>query len=187
MVSINSGEFPLMRNVDMSHQPNRSKVYTAWSKAFTYDVPEAVEHLADIVEDVYTYELWKDDYLDTPEQFFERYGIFGLDLDEPAKLIKALRSKRSTKKSEIIARAEKAKALREEGKTQQAIADELGVDQKTVSRDLGNNTVYTPEVPKERRKVIQYKISQYTTPETAAQKIRAKFGDDFAQQLKEAL
>jgi hypothetical protein len=37
------------------------------------------------------------------------------------------------------------------------------------------------------RKVIQYNITQYTKPETAAAKIHEKFGADFAQQLKEAL
>jgi len=189
-VTVDSGEFLLMRNVDVEHQPSRAKVYNAWSKAFGLygNVPDAVDHLADIIEDVYTFELWKDNFLDTPEELFDRMGILGLDLEEPAKLIKALRSKKSTKKQEIIARAEKAKELREEGKTQQQIADELGVSRRTVNSDISaENTVQTPKPAQEKRKVIQYTITQYTTPETAANKIRDKFGDEFADQLKELL
>ena len=68
--------------------------------------------------------------------------------------------------------------------TQQQAAEVLGVDQKTISRDLGRNTVMTPKVSKPQRKRIIYQISQYTKPETAAQKIRDKFGDDFAAELK---
>ena len=111
-VMVDSGEFKLMRNVDRSHQPTREKVYNEWIKAFRHNVPDAIEHLADVIEDVYAFELWKDNYLDTPEQFFERYGIFGLDLEEPAKLIKELRKKKSSKKTAILKRIEKAKELR---------------------------------------------------------------------------
>lgn len=185
-VTIDSGNFPLMRNVDMSRQPERAKVYTEWIKAFSDRVPDAVDHLADIIEDVYAFELWKDNYLDTPEEFFEHMGIFGLDLEEPAKLLKALRSKRSSKKAEIIARAEKVKELRKQGMTQQAIADELGVSQKTVSDDLVEKSVMAQKTTKAPRKAV-YQISEYTKPETAAIKIHEKFGAEFAQQLKEAL
>jgi multidrug efflux pump subunit AcrA (membrane-fusion protein) len=41
-VTIDSGDFPLMRNVDVSHQPNRAKVYNDWLRAFTDQVPEAI-------------------------------------------------------------------------------------------------------------------------------------------------
>jgi len=186
-VSINSGDFPLMRNVDSDRQPERSKVYSAWIQAFNLSVPEAVEHLADVIEDVYAFELWKDKYLDTPEQFFDHMGILGLDLEEPAKLIKALRAKRSTKRAEIIRRAEEAKKLREQGLTQQKIAEALGVSRPTVAADLSENTVMTPKSDKEPRKTTVYQISQYTMPETAAEKIRDKFGSDYAKALKEAL
>ena len=182
-VTIDSGQFPLMRNVDVGHQPSRAKVYTAWTTAFNYRVPDAVDHLADIVEDTYVYELWKDKYLATPEKFFERMGILGLDLENPAKLIKALRSKRSPTKAKFIARAEKAIALREQGLTQQAIADELGVSQPTISDHLSGKRVQTQKADKAPRKVTQYTVTQYTTPETAALKIREKFGDEWAQKL----
>jgi len=185
-VKIDSGEFPLMRNVDVSRQPDRMRVYTAWSKAFNQNVPEAVNHLADIVEDVYTFELWRHDYLDTPEEFFERIGIFGLDLDEPAKLIKELRKSRSSYKAQIIQRSIKAKELIAQGKTQREAAAELGVDRSTVSRDVCRDEVITPKMHS-KREVVGYRITQYTKPETAAQKIRDIFGDHFADQLRGCL
>jgi predicted transcriptional regulator len=185
-VTIDSGGFPLMRNINYSRQPERSKVYNEWSKAFHYDVPGAVEHLADVIEDVYSFELWKDKYLETPEQFFAQLGLLDLDLDEPAKLIKELRKKRSTKRAQIIARAQKAKELREQGKTQQQIADELGVTQRTVSTDLEENRVITPKTSKPR-KVIGYRITEYTKPETAAQKLIDTFGDKWCSELVKEL
>ena len=113
-------------------------------------------------------------------------GIFGLDLDEPAKLIRDLRKKRSSKKAEIIARAKTVRELREQGMTQQAIADELGVSQRTVSDDLlAEKSVMTQKTAKPRK--AAYQISEYTKPETAAEKIHAKFGAEFAHALKEAL
>ena len=183
MVKINSGEFPLMRNIDMSHQPSRSKVYAAWLRAFEDMVPDAINHLADVIEDVYTYELWRERRLDTPEAFLENFGIFGLDLENPAKLIKELRNKKSPKRREMEARQKAAKELREQGMTQQQIADRLGVNQRTVSSDLEEKSVMTQKVSKEPRRRGVYQISQYTKPSTAAAKIREKFGDAFAADL----
>jgi predicted XRE-type DNA-binding protein len=95
--------------------------------------------------------------------------------------------KASESKAKQLARQERAKELHEQGATQQQIADELGVSQQTVSRDLLKKSVYTQKMSKQPRKVVQYKISQYTDPKTAAQKIRATFGDDFAEQLCDEL
>ena len=187
-ITVESGDFPLMRSVDVSRQPERMKVYTAWTKAFNYNVPDAVEHLADIIEDVYTFELWKDNYLDTPEQFLERIGILGLDLEEPAKLIKELRKKRSSKKAEIIKRAEEAKRLRDQGMTQREIAERLGVTDRTIRDDLkaAEKTVMT-EISSASRQRITYQITNYTKPTTAAEKIRATFGDEWARELADSL
>ena len=94
-----------------------------------------------------------------------------------------------TKHEQKMARAAKAKELREEGKTQQEIAEELGVSQQTVSSDLSlpEKEVITPKAGKEPRTVIGYRITQYTKPETAARRIREVFGDDFADALAESL
>ena len=84
-----------------------------------------------------------------------------------------------SKSEEIAERQAKAKELREEGKTQGEIAEELGVSAKTVQRDSDRNTVITEKVSS-TRKVIGYRITQYTKPETAARRIREVFGDKFA-------
>ena len=187
-VRIESGEFPLLRNVDVSKQPNRAEVYGQWSKYIYFDLPKIIEHLPEVIEDVYAYEVWKDKYLDSPEQFFERIGLFGLDLKEPAKLIDELRKKGpSKKKREIIMRAQEAKKLREKGQTQQEIAAELGVNQGTVSRVLCKNSVMTEKMHKQPRTRICYQINQGTDPTVAAQRIRAKFGEEYAQKLKKEL
>lgn len=96
---------------------------------------------------------------------------------------KEIRSKRE----EIIERQAKARELREEGKTQQEIAEELGVSQPTVHADLSEKPVITQKPDKEPRKWIQYTIRNTTKPETAARRIREVFGDEFADQLSECL
>jgi hypothetical protein len=63
------------------------------------------------------------------------------------------------------------------------VAEELGVSQRTVSDDLAENRVITEKPAKEPRKVIGYRITQYTKPETAARRIREVFGDEFAASL----
>jgi len=181
-VRIDSGEFPLMRNVDVSRQPERANVYNEWSRIFTDSLPDAVEHLADVIEDVYAFELWKDKYLDTPEQFFERLGLFDLDLDEPAKLIKELRKKRSSKKAQIIAQAQEWKARMEAGESVDEIAADNEVDRSTVYRRLSQKNSHDNKSATSRQRTT-YQISQYTKPETAAARIRETFGDDFALQL----
>ena len=189
-VRIESGEFPLLRNVDATKQPNRARVYGDWISLIHYDLPKIVEHLPEVIEDVYAYEVWKDKYLDSPEQFFERIGLFGLDLKEPARLIDELRKKGpSKKKREIIMRAQEAKKLRERGQTQQEIAVELGVHRNTVAADLcTKNSVRTEKiVHKQPRSRTRYEINEATDPTVAAQRIRAKFGEEYAQKLKKEL
>lgn len=80
-----------------------------------------------------------------------------------------------SKSEQIAERQAKAKELREEGKTQQQIAEELGVSAKTVQRDSDRNTVITEKVSS-TRKVIGYRITQYTKPETAAKIPRQNIG-----------
>ncbi len=182
MVTVNSGEFPLMRNIDISKQPQRANVYNEWLKAFTSRVPWAINSLADVIEDIYTYELWKENRLSGPEEMLERFGIFGLNLEDPLKIIKELRKKNSPLKARLLKRNEEIKAKREEGKTQQQIADEVGLSQNRVSEILSVKTVIT-EKADNPRKVDGYRITTYTTPATAAMKIREKFGDAFADEL----
>jgi len=62
----------------------------------------------------------------------------------------------------------------------------VGLSRSRVSEVLSENRVITPKADTPR-KTVRYEISQYTKPATAAEKIRATFGPDFARQLKDAL
>lgn len=102
-VAIDSGEFPLLRNIDRSRQPERSRVMTEWSKAFHSTVPWALGSLAELIEDVHSFEAWKE-YASakTPEQFFERIGLLNLDLETPAKLIRFIRTGSEDSEAEVL-------------------------------------------------------------------------------------
>lgn len=186
-VTIDSGEFPLFRNIDFNHQPSRSKVYSAWLKAFEDMVPQALDKLADVVEDVYTYRLWEERRYSGPEEFLKEFGITGLNLDDPAKLIKELRKKDSQIKRRLLERNREIHAKREEGKTQQQIADEVGLSQRRVGQILEANPVMTEKTSKSKRERTIYQINSGTSPEVAARKIIDKFGIEFAMALSEAL
>jgi len=42
MVNVDSGEFKLLRHVDINHQPSRAKVVNEWLWAFDNSVPVAI-------------------------------------------------------------------------------------------------------------------------------------------------
>lgn len=88
---------------------------------------------------------------------------------------------------EIIDRLARNKDVAQEyaeGMSQAAIAEKYGIAQQTVSDIVTGKQVMTGK-PKRERKVLQ--LSSGTKPETAAQKIRDTFGDEFADQLKALL
>jgi len=193
MVTVNSGEFPLLRNIDATRQPNRAHVYNEWIKAFSDRVPWALESLANVVEDVMTFKVWEEYRLPGPAEYLERIGITGLNLEDPAKLIKALRGKDGNQiRRKLQARMERVteskRLVEDEGMSLRGAAKVLEVAPNTVRTDLKvcsdlvrTEKLHTP------RKVTRYEISQYTKPETAAEKIHSTFGPDFAQALKAAL
>jgi DNA-directed RNA polymerase specialized sigma24 family protein len=191
MVTVNSGEFPLLRNIDATRQPNRAHVYNEWTKHFNDRVPWALESLANVVEDVMTYKVWEEYRLPGPAAYLERIGITGLNLEDPAKLIKALRGKDGEQiRRKLQARMERVteskRLVEDEGMTLRGAAKVLEVSPPTVMRDLLHESVRT-EKCNAPRKVTRYEISQYTKPSTAAEKIHSTFGPDFAQALKAAL
>ena len=199
MVNVDSGEFKLLRHVDINHQPSREKVVSEWIWAFDNSVPVAIENIADVIEDVFQYPIiWQERRKAGPIDFLESIGIIGLDLDKPAKLLKDLRNPKSKARIDLEKKmAERAKQCElayknPEGKTNAELANDWNCSERTVIRrrnEWGDrNCVRTQNLsPQEPRKVTKYSITHYTKPTTAAQKIRATFGDDFANQLAEAL
>ena len=81
-------------------------------------------------------------------------------------------------REKISIHKQQAGQLKPEGKTQLAIARELGVGQQSVSRDLLRNTDQSPKVSKPRNR-IRLEINSGTKPEVAASKIVEKFGSEF--------
>ena len=198
-MKIDSGEFKLLRSVDINHQPSRAKVVNEWLWAFDNSVPVAIENIADVIEDVFQYPIiWQERRKAGPIDFLESIGIIGLDLDKPAKLLKDLRNPKSIVRLEMekkmAERSEQARLAREnpEGKTNAELAEDWNCSERTVRRRRNEvadtNSVRTKNLStQEPRKRTRIEISHYTKPTTAAQKIRATFGDDFAHQLAEAL
>jgi DNA-directed RNA polymerase specialized sigma24 family protein len=193
MVTVNSGEFPLLRNIDATRQPNRAHVYNEWIKAFSDRVPWALESLANVVEDVMTYKVWEEYRLPGPAEYLERIGITGLNLEDPAKLIKALRGKDGNQiRRKLQARMERVteskRLVEDEGMSLRQAGEALGVSHPTVMADLRvvSESVRTEKLTTPRQ-WLRVQINSGTKPETAAEKIHSTFGPDFAQALKAAL
>ena len=74
-------------------------------------------------------------------------------------------------------------ARHEDGESFRSIAKDAGVDDKTVAHRVRSKPSYNTKNSAPKRKVIGYRITEYTKPETAAVKIRAIFGDTFANDL----
>ena len=194
MVNVDSGEFKLLRHVDINHQPSREKVVSEWIWAFDNSVPVAIENIADVIEDVFQYPIiWQERRKAGPIDFLESIGIIGLDLDKPAKLLKDLRNPKSKTRldmEKLMAKRRTAKEMAEAGMKPPDIAIKLGVTTRTVRNYLKAETESgIPQIvsAQDTRKRTQFVIRTSTKPTTAAQKIRATFGDDFANQLAEAL
>jgi hypothetical protein len=88
---------------------------------------------------------------------------------------------REKQREDWAARIEAGESLRE-------IARDEGVDHKTVAARVGRNESYNEQnSPPQKRQVVGYRITHYTQPATAAQKIRQTFGDAWALELAAAI
>ena len=93
-----------------------------------------------------------------------------------------------SKSEEIAERQAKARELREDGMTQQQIAEVLGVTDRTIRSDLkAEEKPARAEKISAPRQQIRYAIYAGTKPETAARRIREVFGDEFADALVGAM
>lgn len=87
------------------------------------------------------------------------------------------------RKRYLVKRRELVAELADEGLSQRAIAERMGVSQGTVMNDVNSYN----KKPIQPRDVIRYQVTSYTKPETAARKITDKFGADWAYELQLAL
>ena len=87
-VTVDSGEFPLIRNIDHTRQPECMKIYSEWLRIFADNVPEAMAHLDDVIEDAIEFHLWDKVCRGGPVVMFERMGLFDWDLDAAKRALK---------------------------------------------------------------------------------------------------
>lgn len=113
-------------------------------------------------EEFVEYQLWWG--LECP---YDRLMRFCEHDPECLEMLKAERTKAAT----IAKRAKKATELRDQGMTQQRIAEQLGVDRSVVSRDLCKSEVITTKLHKPKRKVTGYRTPN--TPNPARQPKRS--------------
>lgn len=193
-VRIDSGGIPSAEGVPEGWQ--LAEVIGHWQSVAHGSFREDCSHLLQMIEETDRLRLWEKNVggftYESRDEFLQDMVLIDFDLTERSlnDIVTALRrgdKVKLSKREEVDLRTQKAKELRSQGLTQQQIADQLGVSQQRVGQNLQENRVYTQKTSKPPRKVVQYKISQYTTPDTAAQKIRDKFGDEFADALADAL
>lgn len=129
-----------------------------------------------------TWEGFCQDRLGYPAEFVDAVivGVRALGEDAPIPIEEAVKRGRA----ERI--AESKRLVQEEGKSLRQAAAELGVSHVAVRKDLLTNSVMTKKVNSIRQRTV-LQLNDKTNATTAAQKIREKFGDQFAKELKEAL
>ncbi len=205
MVKINSGErMTLMKDGNIQHQPWRSQVMNQWSKTFKHDVPLALRSVHDIVEEVLEHNLWREFGYKSPQEFFSSMGMTkimpmlgeeGADLQEALKLMEDQLSVDESSfagdlpKPVAISKFERnsrIKELRAKGLTFREIADIVGTNTGTVSDVVNDRYNYDGKIKGERRGQ-RLSLKAQTKPTVAAELIRTKFGDAYANALKSEL
>jgi len=163
-VTIDSGEFPLLRNIDVNHQPSRDKVITKWIWAFHYKTPEALENLPEVLADIMKFNVWELEFYKSPEEFLKFVGIYDLDLSAASEVLNKIRNKRELDRLVREMRPHKIKAYAEANPeaTQAQMAEVFGVSQPTINADLklSENGVMTQKTDQPKRQ--SFGVSQKT-------------------------
>ena len=190
MVTIDSGQLPSAEGVDEGHE--LSQVVRQWAIIANGKFPTDCSKLLEIIEETDRLEIWKKNVggftFESRNEFLEKRVLLDFDLTEQSltDIVAALKKGepvKLTKREEVIARSDESKRLvNEEGLTQQQAAEQLGVSRRTVSDDVARNEGIPTKPAAAKR--IQYTMTQYTSAESVANKIRDKFGDRFADELK---
>ena len=142
-----------------------------------------VERLTDYYESICMFKAWEKIPVGKPYGSKEALLKAELGIDDED-FYKALAKKVTANKIRDAAEI----YVRQSNKTNAQLAEELGVSERTISYRrngrVAKNSVRTQKVAtQEPRKRTRIEISHYTKPTTAAQKIRATFGDEFSVEL----
>ena len=173
-----------------------------WIPNLTKVADQSAGNLVSDIETIIKHELWKhlgfdsfNDYSEahlkhSAEWCHEFVRIFRKDWNRHKgnMTVGQVEEAISQKQREIAERVEKSKALVNDGMTQREAAEVLGVNHDTIAKDCKRNIVITEKIlQKPKRKVDGYRITQYTKPTTAAEKIIGKFGVEFSMDLADAI
>jgi len=160
-VLIDSGELPMLSKIDITKQPQRSRVISSWITAFQ-DVDAGLSALEPVLREIEHYRLWELNYTSDPKETLRQLGILKLAdrfdglpqmldsyisrLTQGESAEKELRGigglcKDVQKKQDAAQEAGKAfhtavHELHANKKSQREIAAELGVTQTEVARTL---------------------------------------------------
>lgn len=149
-------------------------------------LPEGEKFLVDRITPVY----WH-----SPEDFFKFVNARFGGMFEFGDFLRGYIDEKDLTQAELKLRMQREKMqrnidIRKKEKTQKEYSELYGISERQV-RNIQKpevNEAYADKVSgSDKPKVIQYKINSGTKPQTAAQKIREKFGDAFADELKSLL
>lgn len=196
-VTIDSGEVPSAAGKE---GPELFNVISKWVGIASLDFPFDCSALLKMIEETDRYRLWEKDcggrtYPD--RDTFLREEVL-IDYDLTTERVKAIEEAlKRGQKAEAQRLADESRAeqerlearileLKGDGLSERKIAAEVGKSQPTVHRVIQKSVMKKDESPAPRKLVV-YQLNQGTKPTVAALKIRQKFGDEFADALKEAL
>jgi hypothetical protein len=195
MVTVNSGE--LQTAVGIEEGWRLGQIMAGWQAIARGAFPTDCRKIVQMIEETDSLRLWERSEFGgfgpwpDRDSFLADQVLLDPNLIQPVyDALLILDPDHAVPLKEAVSKAEKAHDYKaaNPNATQQQVAEAVGCTQGRVSQLLKNG-VYTPKInnPKPKRQVLQYKITQYTKPETAAKRIIEKFGDDFAQQLIDAM
>ena len=192
MVAVRDGS---IQSAKETPKEDWSRLLDKW-QGFAYFFPDDCRKLKQMRDEISELEIWRElGYENTDDLIADKLLIdprtvelvcLGLDVtdtESPVPMEEAL------SKGEQMAKEKVDWTARvEAGESYRAIAKDEGVAHTTVARRVEQkNSLDTKTAPPEKRKKIQLNLNSGTTPDTAAWRIREKFGDEFANQLKDAL
>ena len=179
-VKIHSGEFPSAAGVEDSYA--LSQLMVKWTR-LAVDFPEDCSHLVEMIAETDRYRLWEKSiggftYPDR-DTFLRQEVLLDFDLTarQAQEVFRAVqRGEHETVQAVFKAKADNPDALQAE------IAKKVGISQPRVSQIISPGT---NKRPKQRGDRIE--LSAGTDPAAAAERIRERLGDHFADSLKLAL
>ena len=147
-----------------------------------------VERLTDYYESICVFKAWEKIPVGKPYGSKEALLKAELGIDDED-FYKALAKKVTANKIRDARKDLHTELVEDRGMSYREAAKVTNSSVSTVHSDVcsKNSGIHKKSNTKDNRKRTQFVIRTSTKPTTAAQKIRATFGDDFANQLAEAL